>query len=53
MFNRKTRKTFHVSTTRVYLAGQKSVMTRMLQYLRPYTSRGGYRMTTDSALLAL
>lgn len=52
MFVRKTRKSFHVSTSRMYLAGHKSVMTRIMHFARPYTSRGGYRMASG-ALVAL
>lgn len=51
MFFRKSRKTFRVSTSRVYLAGHKSPFTKVLHFLRPYTSRGGYR--TAGALVAL
>lgn len=52
MFVRKTRKTFHVSTTRMYLAGRKSLMTRVMHFAMPYTSRAGYRMASG-ALVAL
>ncbi len=52
MFVRKTRKSFHVSTSRMYLAGRKSLLTRFMHFARPYTSHAGYRVASG-ALVAL
>lgn len=51
MFSKKSRKTFHLSTTRFYLAGRKSNYTKLMHFLRPYTSRACYR--SAGALVAL
>ena len=51
MFFRKPRKTFRVSTSRVYIAGRKSKITKLMQFVRPYASRAGYR--SAGALVAL
>gem|GEM_PF-2113028 len=53
MFARKTRKKFHVSTSRVYMVGRRSLLTKMLHSLLPYTQKGGYRLSPTSALMAL
>ena len=53
MFVRKTRKSFHVSTSRMYLSGRKTLLTRALHFMRPYTSHAGYRSVSGGALVAL
>ena len=53
MFTRKTRKTFTISTSRVYIAGKRSLLKKALHFFLPYTQRSGYRMSRNSALMAL
>ena len=53
MFLRKTRKSFSISTSRVYLVGKRSLLQKTLHFFLPYTQKSGYRMSRGSALMAL
>lgn len=53
MLARKTRKKFHISTSRVYIAGRRSVISKALHFFLPYAQKSGYRMNAGSALMAL
>lgn len=52
MFPQKIRKTFRVSTSRVYLSGHHSVLARFMHFMKPYTGRAVYRQASG-ALIAL
>jgi len=51
MFNKKSRKKYHVSTSRVYIPGRKGFIRNALMMSRPYTKRAVYR--SAGALLAI
>lgn len=53
MFSRTLRKKFHVSTSRFYIAGRRSALTKIMHLIFPYAQRSGYRLSTSGSLVAL